>query len=69
MSDDLPDDVMLADFQRLLEMGEASTQGESRVFGMAALIELTRFIDLHGRRLHQLAHAAHVAFERHREAP
>lgn len=67
MTERLPDNVMLDDFERLLQIGETLMQPE--VNGDAAILELCRFIDANGRRLLLLARVCEQAFARQTKVP
>jgi len=53
----IDDAVLLADFERILEAGEAAERGEDPFEGkeLDSLVTLLRFIDCHGRQLLWLA--------------
>jgi hypothetical protein len=59
----LPDTVMLDDFQRLLEMGDEKP-GDTSAENIGVLFELAKFIDENGARLLLLARTCVAALER-----
>lgn len=65
---DLPDGAMLSDFERLLDMADA-TPSESKRESLAVLFELAKFMDAHGRRLLLLGRVCHQAMERQSSEP
>jgi hypothetical protein len=67
MTECVPDSVMLADFEHLLEMGEATV--EDSIACDAVLLELCQFMDANGRRLLLLARTCEQALSRQTKGP